>query len=219
MNKTKLKVTLFLILSIVSLVCFAVIAALLKGQQIARFDRSVIASVQGMERPWLTTVMKIFTFIGSTQVVIVITLICLFLFYRYLHHRMELILFIILVAGTGILNQVLKLIFQRERPSLHRLIEQAGYSFPSGHSMEAFAMYAALTFLLWRHISTQKGRTAVIIGSILMILCIGISRIYLGVHYPSDVVAAYFASGFWFTICVWWFQWYMEQRYNKRKGM
>jgi undecaprenyl-diphosphatase len=212
---SKLKVTIFLILSIISVLCFTVMASLLKGQWIAQFDSRVISAIQGMERPWLTSVMKCFTFIGSTPVVIVITLGCLFLFFKLLHHRMELILFVILIASTAGLNQLLKMIFHRDRPSLHRLIEETGYSFPSGHSMEAFALYAALAFLLWRHVSTKRGRTAVVLISIVMILMIGISRIYLGVHYPSDVVGAYFASGFWFTFSVWIFQWYMENRFER----
>ncbi|OCT14384.1 phosphoesterase PA-phosphatase [Paenibacillus pectinilyticus] len=216
---SKLKVTIFLVLSVISVLCFLVVASLLKGQPIAHFDSSVIASIQGMERPWLTSLMKAFTFIGSTPVVIVIAIGCLFLFFKFLHHRLELVLFLVLVAGTAILNFILKMIFQRERPSLHRIIQETGYSFPSGHSMEAFALYAALAFLLWRHVPTKRGRTTVILISILMILMIGISRIYLGVHYPSDVVGAYFASGFWFTFSVWIFQWYMENRAKRVRSI
>ncbi|OAS19917.1 phosphatase PAP2 family protein [Paenibacillus oryzisoli] len=210
--RAKLKVTVFLVLSILSVLCFSVVASLIKGRWIAQFDSSIISAVQGMESPWLTPIMHGFTFIGSTTVVVVISLCCLFLFFKFLHHRLELVLFIVLVAGTAILNQILKFFFQRERPTLHRLIEETGYSFPSGHSMAAFALYAALSFLLWRHISSKSGRTIVILTSILMILLIGTSRIYLGVHYPSDILGAYLASGFWFTFCVWIFQWYMENR-------
>lgn len=210
--KSKLKITVFLVLSILSVICFSVVASLIKGRWIAQFDSRVISVVQGMESPWLTTIMKCFTFIGSTPVVITISICSLFLLFKFLNHRLELVLFLVLVAGTAILNQLLKLVFQRERPTLHRLIEETGYSFPSGHSMAAFALYAALSFLLWRHVPSKSGRTIVICISILMILMIGCSRIYLGVHYPSDVVGAYLASGFWFTFCVWIFQWYMENR-------
>ncbi|WP_245602113.1 phosphatase PAP2 family protein [Peribacillus kribbensis] len=66
----------------------------------------------------------------------------------------------------------------------------------------AFALYGILTFLLWRHISSRLGRTILIIVSILMILAIGISLIYLGVHYPSDVLAGYFISTFWLTLAI-----------------
>ncbi|KRE66713.1 phosphatase PAP2 family protein [Paenibacillus sp. Soil750] len=210
--KSKLKITVFLVLSILSVICFSVVASLIKGRWIAQFDSRVISAVQGMESPWLTTIMKCFTFIGSTPVVITLSICSLFLLFKFLNHRLELVLFLVLVAGTAILNQLLKLVFQRERPTLHRLIEESGYSFPSGHSMAAFALYAALSFLLWRHVPSKGGRTIVICISILMILMIGSSRIYLGVHYPSDVVGAYLASGFWFTFCVWIFQWYMENQ-------
>ncbi|MFD0696925.1 phosphatase PAP2 family protein [Paenibacillus sp. GCM10027628] len=213
----KLKVTFVFVLSILSFLCFIFVASLFKGPWVAKLDSSIISSIQGSEAPWLTAVMKCFTFIGSTPIVILLSIVAMVFLYKVLHHRLELTFFVSIIAGTAIFNQVLKLIFQRQRPSLHRLIEETGYSFPSGHSMEAFALYASLAFLLWRHISTRRGRTAVVIFSVAMILLIGISRIYLGVHYPSDVVGAYFASGFWFALSVWIFQWYKEYRNYKKK--
>jgi undecaprenyl-diphosphatase len=212
----KLKVTFVFMISILSFLCFIFIASLFKGQMITHFDSSVIAFIQGMETPWLTVLMKFFTFIGSTNIVIILTLCAMIFLYMVLRHRLELTFFLVMIAGTAIFNQVLKLIYHRERPSLHRLIQETGFSFPSGHSMEAFAFYASLAFLLWRHIPTRRGRTLVVVCSIGMILLIGISRIYLGVHYPSDVVGAYFASGFFFALIVWIFQWYKEYRYHQK---
>ncbi|TXK76981.1 phosphatase PAP2 family protein [Paenibacillus sp. N3.4] len=178
---------------------------------------SIITFVQSFETSWLTAVMQIFTFIGSTKVVIVITLAFMYFLYRVLHHRLEITFFITMIAGTAIFNQILKAIYHRARPNLHHIIEETGYSFPSGHSMEAFALYASLAFLLWRHLATRRARTLTIIGCVIMILWIGLSRIYLGVHYPSDVIGAYLASGFWFALTVWIFQWYKEYRYHQRK--
>lgn len=213
----KLKITFVLILCILSLLCFSLIASHIQGQQIAQFDHNVITFIQGMESPGLTLLMKVFTFIGSTPIVIVIALSAIFFLYFVLHHRFELVFFVSIVAGTGIINLLLKLYFARQRPDLHRLIQETGYSFPSGHSMEAFALYASLAFLLWRHISTRIGRTITILICIVMIGLIGISRIYLGVHYPSDVIGGYLASGVYFTLGVWLFQWYKEYRaYNKK---
>ncbi|MFC5448597.1 phosphatase PAP2 family protein [Paenibacillus aestuarii] len=212
----KLKVTKVLMLGLLAFLCFAGLASMINRTWMAEFDSRIIVSIQSLESPGLTDVMKFFTFIGSTQIVTVISICCFFLLYYFLHHRIELIFFLIIIAGTGALNLMLKLIFQRERPSLHRLIEATGFSFPSGHSMEAFSLYASIAFLLWRHLATRPRRTAVILICIGMILMIGISRIYLGVHYPSDVIGAYFASGFWFALFVWLYQWYMEYRYNKQ---
>lgn len=212
----KLKITFVLILCIFSLLCFSLVATHIQGQRIAQFDHNVISLVQGMESPGLTLLMKVFTFIGSTPTVVVIALSAILFLYFVLHHRFELIFFISIVAGTAIINLLLKLYFARQRPDLHRLIQETGYSFPSGHSMEAFALYTSLAFLLWRHFSTRISRSIIIIICSIMIVLIGISRIYLGVHYPSDVIGGYFASGVYFTFGVWLFQWYKEYRaYNK----
>ena len=139
----------------------------------------------------------------------------LFLYY-VLKHRMELILFGSVVIGTPIINQILKQFFHRARPDLHRLIEIGGYSFPSGHAINAFTVYGIITFLLWRHIPSRLGRTILILISSGFIFMIGKSRIYLGVHYPSDIIGGYFASGFWLSLAIWFFQRYKEKR-SKRK--
>ena len=130
--------------------------------------------------------------------------------------RIELLLFGIVLIGTTILNQILKQFFHRARPDLHPFIETGGYSFPSGHAMSAFALYGILAFLLWRHIPTKLGRTILIIVSCIFIFLIGISRIYLGVHYPSDIIGGYFASGFWLAISISFFQRYKENVCRKR---
>jgi undecaprenyl-diphosphatase len=135
-----------------------------------------------------------------------------------LKHRTELLLFGIVVIGTPLINRMLKQLFHRARPDLHRLIEIGGYSFPSGHAMSAFAVYGILTFLLWRHIPTRLGRTALIMISSIFILMIGASRVYLGVHYPSDIIGGYFASGFWLAISIWFFQRYKEKRYERKNS-
>ncbi|WP_276205158.1 phosphatase PAP2 family protein [Bacillus sp. MUM 13] len=89
------------------------------------------------------------------------------------------------------------------------------YSFPSGHATMAMALYGSLTFLLWRNIKTLKGRIILVSISSIMVVTIGISRIYLGVHYPSDIIAGYFISGFWLTFSIWFYQRYQEIRYRR----
>jgi undecaprenyl-diphosphatase len=214
LEKSKLKFTSVFLYSMLAAIFFVIVATMVSTQKTAHFDNSIIAWVQGFESPALTTIMKFFTFIGSTSCVAVLAIIIMVYLYKVLHHRKELILFLAVVIGTPLLNLLLKYSFQRERPTIHRLIEQTGYSFPSGHSMEAFAFYGVVSFLLWRHISTRPGRSLLIIFSIFMILAIGISRIYLGVHYPSDVLGGYFISGFWLALTIWIFQWYQERTYK-----
>ncbi|MFZ0446701.1 MAG: phosphatase PAP2 family protein [Bacillus sp. (in: firmicutes)] len=111
---------------------------------------------------------------------------------------------------------MLKQFFHRARPDLHRLIEIGGYSFPSGHAINVFTVYGIITFLLWRHIPSYLGRTILISSG--FIFMIGTSRIYLGVHYPSDIIGGYFASGFWLSLAIWFFQKYKEKR-SERKSL
>lgn len=89
------------------------------------------------------------------------------------------------------LNQFLKYIIQRPRPEEYRLIEESGYSFPSGHSMVSMAFYGYLIYLIYRHIKNQYLKWTLIISLGILICLIGISRIYLGVHYTSDVLAGF----------------------------
>ncbi|WP_246131847.1 phosphatase PAP2 family protein [Paenibacillus hemerocallicola] len=190
----------------ISLLCaigFAGVALLIGANRIAVFDSSVIASIQGMENDRLTYILSFFTWIGTGLPVAIITASAALFLYAALKHRMELLLLVAVVGGTGLLNYLLKLVFKRARPEIYRIAEANGYSFPSGHSMVAFSLYGILAYLLWRHIPRRAGRIVLIAISSLFILTIGISRIYLGVHYPSDVLGGYLASGCWMFGLIW----------------
>ncbi|MDW7615913.1 phosphatase PAP2 family protein [Peribacillus simplex] len=213
--RLKQQLTIAFIVSVLSLIGFSFIAFTISANEYLKFDEVVIALVQGLESPLLTSIMKFFTYIGSTSALIILSLFILFFLYKVLKHRLELILFSAVIIGSPLLNLMVKLFFRRARPDLHRLIEIGGYSFPSGHAMNAFTLYSILTFLLWRHITAKWARVLLILFSMSMILSIGISRIYLGVHYPSDIIAGYLAGGFWIAISIWFFQRYQDRRKNK----
>ncbi|WP_423407858.1 phosphatase PAP2 family protein [Heyndrickxia sp. MSNUG] len=203
---------------LVSFVGFIAVSLLVSANHIVRLDGHIISFIQGTETAWLTTIMKFFTFIGTIRFIAVLSLFVLFFLLKVLKHRLEILIYLAVVFSTPILNRLLKLYFERARPDLHRLIEIGGYSFPSGHAMNAFSFYSILAFLLWRHVPTPAGRVAVILFSGFMIAAIGTSRIYLGVHYPSDVIAGYLASGFWVTTVIWVFQRYQERHFPAMAG-
>lgn len=92
------------------------------------------------------------------------------------------------------LNQIFKAILQRPRPTEYRIINETGYSFPSGHSMVSMAFYGYLIYLIYKHIKNKYLKWTLIIVLSLLILSIGLSRIYLGVHYTSDVIAGFVIS-------------------------
>ena len=100
----------------------------------------------------------------------------------------EAALFTFIVGGAGVINTVLKNIFQRVRPQFYPLITERDYSFPSGHAMDSFVFYLALSYLLFHVTKNRRLSIAITILSIFLIGLIGVSRIYLGVHYSSDVL-------------------------------
>jgi len=92
------------------------------------------------------------------------------------------------VIIVTILNQLLKIVFMRPRPEIMRLIEEQGYSFPSGHSMVSTAFYGLLIYLIYKNVKNKYIKYTLCTILSILILIIGLSRIYLGVHYASDVI-------------------------------
>ena len=137
-----------------------------------------------------TPIAKFITNFGGAIVVISLTTI---LFFVIKDKKIG----ISIIANLGIvtiLNQIIKFIMQRPRPTEFRIIEETGYSFPSGHSMVSLAFYGYLVYLIYKYINNKHlKRTLIIILSIL-ICVIGVSRIYLGVHYTSDVLGGFLIS-------------------------
>lgn len=103
-------------------------------------------------------------------------------------------LVIINLATAGALNQLLKRIIQRPRPTEYRLIEENGYSFPSGHSMVSAAFYGFFIYLIFKYVKNKHVKCISITLLSILIVLIGTSRIYLGVHYTSDVLAGFLIS-------------------------
>lgn len=199
---------------LISLFCasaFGFIAVLISDKKIVEFDSIISSFIQGWESPILTSIMKFFTFWGAEWTVVFITLVIILFLYKILHYRKETVLFVWVVAGSSLLNWILKMIFHRDRPTVHRIVDASGFSYPSGHSMVAFSLYGMVTFLLWRHIKSSFGRSMLVFMNAMMIFAIGVSRIYLGVHYPSDVLGGYLASGFWLVTSFCAYQLFLER--------
>lgn len=205
------KISFSLLAAALCLCAFISIALSISDNQIHRFDDVLINWIQGMESPGMTRWMQFFTWIGSGRQVVIITILVMLVLYLYLGHRRELLFLTSVLVGSTVLNALLKVVFGRARPTIHRIIEVSGYSFPSGHSMASFSLYGGLAFLIWKHIPSFTGRVFMMVASAVFILTIGMSRIYLGVHYPSDVVGGYFISGCWLFTCIWFYRRYLQR--------
>lgn len=109
------------------------------------------------------------------------------------------------VLGNVLLNNIFKFIIQRERPSLPHLVEATGYSFPSGHTMVAVSLYGFLIYLIYKKRKNSLWRYITITLLAVLIFSIALSRIYLGVHYPSDIIGGVLLSSVYllvFIVCV-----------------
>ena len=139
---------------------------------------------------FMTPIAKFITNFGGAIFLIGLTVI---LFFAIKNKKIGLSIFSNLVIVT-VLNQLLKYILQRPRPTEYRIINESGYSFPSGHSMVSMAFYGYLIYLIYKYAKNKYVKwTSIILLSILIGL-IGLSRIYLGVHYTSDVLAGFLIS-------------------------
>ncbi len=164
------------------------------------FDVPMMQFIGGLRAPSLTKVLEHVTSLGGTAAILaaVAGLAAVLIFKR--KHR-ELIFVAAGVLGAGLLSALLKLIFARERPAyLAHLVAEGGYSFPSGHGTASSALAIACLFLLW---NTRWRWIALGVGSAYA-LAVGASRVYLGVHYPSDVVAGWCVSCLWVGIVAYW---------------
>jgi membrane protein DedA with SNARE-associated domain/membrane-associated phospholipid phosphatase len=107
------------------------------------------------------------------------------------------------LAGGGLLDVALKRVFHRTRPTWDvPLLTARGWSFPSGHAMGSLVAYGMLSYLLVRELHGRRRRSAVIAGATVLVLLIGLSRMYLGVHYFSDVIGGYAAGVVWLAACI-----------------
>ncbi|KON90282.1 hypothetical protein AF332_12615 [Sporosarcina globispora] len=184
----------------------------LKGNELIRFDETVIEYVQAFISPRLTEFVNVVTFLGSVKwlaFAVVAAAVLLIIF-----KKKSLAVFMVVSSGLGALfNMLLKWIFKRERPDIRPLIEEQGFSFPSGHSMGSFIFYGSLAYMIIHLAKRKRWKAAwtVLLGC--FIIMIGLSRIYLGVHFPSDVIAGFAAGGAWLTIMIIGFRYY-EYRKN-----
>jgi undecaprenyl-diphosphatase len=141
--------------------------------------------------------MNAITFFGG-EFILAATIIISIVFFIEKHKSHAFLFSLMLIFGIAI-NLLLKDYFQRFRPDLEPLVYEVSYSFPSAHAMNSFIFYTAISYLVTRKIKNKALEYTCIVLAIMTILAIGMSRIYLGAHFPSDVIAGYMAGFCWFV--------------------
>jgi undecaprenyl-diphosphatase len=171
------------------------------------FDLGVQAAVHGWESPALTVLMHGLTFIGSIEVFIPTLLVAVALLLwrgereggrRLIRKRQVAGVFALGVGGALLLNDSFKVYFHRARPAVPWAIgDEQTFSFPSGHSLFSILLYGLIAYTLVSRRSRPLHRAATMVGAASLVAGIGLSRIYLGMHWPTDVLAGYITGGMW----------------------
>ena len=185
-----------LLLSLGVIALFAKIVEDVVEGESRRFDETVLLWVHWYSPGWLDTIMRSVTVLGYYWVVLPLLAVAVYAFWRG-GRRISAYLLVVATLGGMVLTSVLKNVFERARPDLFESgYVESSYSFPSGHATIAVGFYGTLTLLVaWRLAGPR--RWAVALAGVALVLLIGFSRLYLGAHYPTDVIAGFLAAPLW----------------------
>ncbi|HEX6038475.1 phosphatase PAP2 family protein [Longimicrobium sp.] len=181
---------------------FALIASAVVRGQTQAFDDAILRFMGSHGAAWLDNVALEVTALGARVVVYMVVLVASAFLWQSRHHYSAALLWVA-VLGSGLINTVLKVSFNRPRPDVFpwRTQHVGLASFPSGHAMTSIVVYGTLAFLIARLAPTPRLKRLTWALAILVILLVGLSRLYLGVHYPSDVLAGFVIGGAWAITC------------------
>jgi undecaprenyl-diphosphatase len=195
------RLTLSLAVAVLSAIAFARIAEdYLTNDPLARWDVSFARWLAGERSTRGADFFRVLTDVGSPSVALALALVVCVALYRR-RQLVDAALLPLVLGGAELLNLILKLSFHRERPEV-AFVHLDTYSFPSGHAMISTAAYGAFAYLAWSRLQTRRSRLTLVAGTSLLVALIGFSRIYLGVHYLSDVLAGVAGGVFWLATSI-----------------
>jgi len=181
--------------AVVVLYAFAWLATEVLDRETQAIDLATLAILQRFSSPLLTQAALLISLLGSEAIwVLGAVLLAIMAWHRRWSTAITLVL---ITVGALVLNDILKALFHRPRPTpLVGFLDAQQFSFPSGHAMVSAAFYFCMAYLTWRYVHGWW-RGVLIAGLVLLVLLIGLSRLYLDVHYLSDVIAGYLAGFLW----------------------
>ncbi len=195
-------VVIALIIVIGGINVFIELTETLKTEVLANYDQSITDAIISYRTPALTTYFKFVTDVGDFHGYLIVLGIFLTLS-LLVFKRWKYVLQATLVLGLAtISNMMLKRFVDRARPGIEHLVSVETLSYPSGHAMSAMAFYGFLVFLMFKFKIHRALKFVLILLLVFLILSIGISRIYLGVHFPSDIAGGFIAGFIWVVFCV-----------------
>lgn len=195
-----------LILVVGGINVFIDLTEILQSKLITGFDQKVTDYIISFRSPELNKVFQFITELGDLYGYLILGALCgigFYLKFKNWQYVLEM-LFVIIIAGLS--NLALKQVINRARPDAAHLVAVETLSYPSGHAMGAIAFYGFLIYLFYNFKMNAWLKSSIILIFGFLILAIGISRIYLGVHYPSDVIGGFIAGFIWIIFCIILFQ-------------
>lgn len=201
-NKTKKKLVAITLFSIIP---FALIIILTFSgwERLTALDYQISNIFYEWHNPKLNAITTVITHLGDVITQTTVTLLTVVILFIYKKWRTALWYGLTVLGGALFLNGAIKEFYMRARPSqIEPLVKIGGYSFPSGHSMGSMIVYGGLLFVIIRLVRSSHLKRFISIIFFIMILLIGLSRIYLGVHFPSDVIGGFSLGLSWLTLSI-----------------
>jgi len=186
--------------AVLSLFLFAWIAENVSHDRTEQFDQFVRMRIHEYASPGLTRAMIAISFVGGDGLTIAaVVSLLLFLHFRWKRATLWLV---VNKLGALVLDLTLKYAFHRPRPAPFFVALPRTYSFPSGHALFSFCFYGMLAGLLMDRIKSRLEQILIWLAAAILVAAIGFSRVYLGVHYPSDVIAGYLTATLWVSTLI-----------------
>lgn len=202
-----------LIIMFIFVLVFLLVAILLQIDKVSTIDNYIYNYISLTISPTMTNIFKIITSLGSFYAIVSICLLSFLFFKDKRNSRLVTVNAMVIFTITIIL----KYLFARDRPIDINIITEYGYSFPSSHSAVSVAFYGFLAYLVHKNVSNKKLRYSILICLTILTLLIGISRIYLGVHYATDVLAGFAISAAYLIMFIQFVYKHKKRVYKHRK--
>lgn len=165
------------------------------------FDNLILDFIHKSNSDLLFSIMKFISFIGSSHFLLPVMLICItYTIFKKNYYISK--LFLGSTLGSYVMNAFFKFIFQRGRPVEYFLVDQGGFSYPSGHSMVTMTFYMTLAYIISREIDKESHKKWIQFAAYTIIILMGISRLYLGVHWPTDVIGGYLIGYVYYKVSI-----------------
>lgn len=195
-----IEIILSVILCVVAVMLFLALSEAVFRNILMDFDNKILKFVSENQTPALTRFTIFISGFGSS--IFFLTASAVVAIYLYFRNKIDSFIFVVILYSAVILNIFLKYYYNRPRPEFDALVIENSNSYPSFHAMISLVLYSAIAYVIYK--STKNVKLSILISVLfgILILLIGLSRLYLGVHYPSDVLAGYVAGFIWIIIVI-----------------